>query len=962
MGRRKRETVRIPKESRKNLKMWAEGAREEILQPHLDEYSKAMEEGWRAERACLQRVCNEFHARVDWQLADHEEPVLTEFDPNKVIEKVTLEEDDEKAKRARIAVLNGRIRRWFKYRIRKLRKHRATTVLDPTKDPYAVLLATLSRMNSPPKARQAYQQLMRESYTEKIAPEVKEEWEKFLRENPDIDPKQKPKGGFRAQVARDVFKKLPASEQLALGKRATDEAKEKRAAYVKFLKDPASTLPADRQKCIDAVPGFMGPILAGLQEYTGMQCLLVMGGPIPKYGGEIRTVHVSYGRNKTAAAQSLPQWDKDRFNRNVLGFMKEYCSTAFTEQDCSENALPDAGDLSKAKYTIARPDDGASGSDSDSDSDSSSDSSSSDSESDSDLDDEKEDSHSRKKRKLDNAPDSGKTKRQSHSKRDAATSAAAASPAARTAPAAPPSADAIWRDEDGRTYMEARDANLARNKRMAEEFRAQMVADGLMPPPKAPSVRRARVPKVRTEPTRKSTRQTGGAGSREEGAMEVDPPSPEVSGTSGEDRIEIDAPLNDVGATSSTAKVAGPGLSAPPASDSAQHGSPPALTTADTADTSNVSTSAATGPTPTATAPPDSTGTISTASALASTQAAPDAPPTHVPAAPTISAASAPSSTQAAPDTPPTPVPLAPTISTASVPAATQPDPDSAPSAPRPLRARTESASVMRPPCPAKAAAWFVDAHAAMTRQDLGCHFDGLVAAWTRLEAASKYEQGPTNLPSKGRPKQVGTWISSARGTRGTADPKVLDPAKYAVEWQEWWNSLQPEWRKKDADGMWSTTGGYGKDGKEWGPLYQWGVNGTLSLLASLYFWGSAIRGDSDLEMAWEVAVVDVSWMLEGMALYYEKFNPTDFGIDSEGRLPMAPVVATLLFAIVPSGRMFGDRVAGKDRKYLANQTFTASYPVLSRTSRAASILLWVLVFGCKFTESYFYLELMQSE
>ncbi|KAJ7507394.1 1,3-beta-glucan synthase [Mycena galericulata] len=72
-------------------------------------------------------------------------------------------------------------------------------------------------------------------------------------------------------------------------------------------------------------------------------------------------------------------------------------------------------------------------------------------------------------------------------------------------------------------------------------------------------------------------------------------------------------------------------------------------------------------------------------------------------------------------------------------------------------------------------------------------------------------------------------------------------------------------------------------------------------------------------------------------------------------------VVATLLFAIVPSGRMFGDRVAGKNRKYLANQTFTASYPVLSRTSRAASILLWVLVFGCKFTESYFYLTLAFS-
>jgi len=70
-------------------------------------------------------------------------------------------------------------------------------------------------------------------------------------------------------------------------------------------------------------------------------------------------------------------------------------------------------------------------------------------------------------------------------------------------------------------------------------------------------------------------------------------------------------------------------------------------------------------------------------------------------------------------------------------------------------------------------------------------------------------------------------------------------------------------------------------------------------------------------------------------------------------------IVATLLFATLPSGRMFGDRVAGKSRKYLASQTFTASYPDLpNRSSRLASVLLWLLIFGCKFTESYFFLTL----
>ncbi|GAC76596.1 1,3-beta-glucan synthase [Moesziomyces antarcticus T-34] len=90
------------------------------------------------------------------------------------------------------------------------------------------------------------------------------------------------------------------------------------------------------------------------------------------------------------------------------------------------------------------------------------------------------------------------------------------------------------------------------------------------------------------------------------------------------------------------------------------------------------------------------------------------------------------------------------------------------------------------------------------------------------------------------------------------------------------------------------------------------------------------------------------------------------FGFNNKGNI--ANIIAivhlalagciTALFSIIPSGRMFGDRVAGKARKYLANQTFTASYAPLVKSHRAISILLWALVFGCKLTESYFFLTL----
>jgi hypothetical protein len=77
-----------------------------------------------------------------------------------------------------------------------------------------------------------------------------------------------------------------------------------------------------------------------------MHSVILLGGPVPKYGGDLRTIQyvvsysslrtaittlysVSYGRNRTAAQSHFPQWDKPRFN-SVLALMKEYLDTVFS--------------------------------------------------------------------------------------------------------------------------------------------------------------------------------------------------------------------------------------------------------------------------------------------------------------------------------------------------------------------------------------------------------------------------------------------------------------------------------------------------------------------------------------------------------------------------------------------------------------------------------------------------------
>ncbi|KAK9457574.1 1,3-beta-glucan synthase component-domain-containing protein [Dipodascopsis uninucleata] len=65
-----------------------------------------------------------------------------------------------------------------------------------------------------------------------------------------------------------------------------------------------------------------------------------------------------------------------------------------------------------------------------------------------------------------------------------------------------------------------------------------------------------------------------------------------------------------------------------------------------------------------------------------------------------------------------------------------------------------------------------------------------------------------------------------------------------------------------------------------------------------------------------------------------------------------------LFFSIMPLGSLFGNITTKNSRRYVANQTFTASFPKLKGNDMWLSYGLWVAVFASKFIESYFFLTL----
>jgi hypothetical protein len=171
---------------------------------------------------------------------------------------------------------------------------------------------------------------------------------------------------------------------------------------------------------------------------------------------------------------------------------------------------------------------------------------------------------------------------------------------------------------------------------------------------------------------------------------------------------------------------------------------------------------------------------------------------------------------------------------------------------------------------PEETPAWLRDALSHLTTRDLGCHYTSLLRALVRLEESAGFDDAkPTPLAaSKARPVEVAKWIRGGRGGKMKHLPAVKNVDAYGKQWYTWWDEMQPHWRKRGEDGYWVVGGEYGD---EWGALDCAGVNGNLSFVAALYFWGAAESHTEDSRALWERAVLDVVWMLEGVDTLFEE-------------------------------------------------------------------------------------------
>ncbi|KAJ7064185.1 hypothetical protein C8F01DRAFT_1250439 [Mycena amicta] len=347
-----RATMSKSERLQKNGKNWAQGAREDlILRPRWDEFMAAKLVGGLTLKSFFTTVQNEFIFKIGWQLADDLEPdlPLPEYDPTAPPIVEMLSEDEETKKEKRIHFLCGRVKRWFLNRLETANKPKKTqnrsrpvrtAQLAKVEDVEDAVVYVANRLGLPPpkRASAGYQLYMTECFATEIAPVVAQRWaERPERAHKPIDALPPPELGTK--IALELFNKLDPERQEDLTTRAKTIAKQNKEEYEAQLKAWPPTTPEDRQMAQNLIKPLMKHLLEAVADATGMHLFLVLGGPVPMWGGDIRTIHLSVGANHAPVPVPFSQWDAAHWDREVIDKFKVYLETAYTPAERLASAI-----------------------------------------------------------------------------------------------------------------------------------------------------------------------------------------------------------------------------------------------------------------------------------------------------------------------------------------------------------------------------------------------------------------------------------------------------------------------------------------------------------------------------------------------------------------------------------------------------------------------------------------------
>ena len=125
----------------------------------------------------------------------------------------------------------------------------------------------------------------------------------------------------------------------------------------------------------------------------------------------------------------------------------------------------------------------------------------------------------------------------------------------------------------------------------------------------------------------------------------------------------------------------------------------------------------------------------------------------------------------------------------------------------------------------------------------LGERWAELVELWAIFEKKEGFAERGKLLPTH-RPQAISEWIQRARSP--TWRPDIANVPKFEKDFRAWWLFLQPKWRV----GVEGTIADECIDGN-WDALRKPGLNGVVSLLAALFYWGRVAQKNAKHREVW---------------------------------------------------------------------------------------------------------------
>ncbi|KAF9471337.1 hypothetical protein BDN70DRAFT_939020 [Pholiota conissans] len=838
------------------------GMRKEFLMSEKAAYSAAVEGGYAADAlAQIQRryfkrfpidlphdedPSPEALALVDDDAADPE-PNTSEPDPERLsLEEFAATMEHVEERRKLLQFRKGQIKRWLAY------QHMKDNDLNPKDsgayNPYHSLMSKLTGKEVTRPRLKTGVNLWRKTHREEI--------ETFLKNRfGDLKGKRDRLAAERDKIARDMFGKLSAEEQRNWKSMALTEHNELLKQYKKDLEQAMkpSRAPEDRQRCIQGLVGFMQPILDMVSDCTGWSFTVIGGGPEPAQKGQLNIISIHSGTTSGDVKMNFGRAERERYKRYIIPIFGSFLRMCYTPDECRSRALPnDEGYIPIADLTendnveffnwepanFSFPSATSSTACSNSTRNTSSTVS--------------EDSPSANSSATDPTVDGANTglpriisaakpRAKGPKKTSVSTSGPSHSipPSTRSsAPSSAPSQGPSPTPSQGPSPTPSRAPSPVLSLAPSPRARSPTPPQARSPTPpqaRSPTPPRARSP---TPPRARSLTPPR--------ARSLTPPRAR-SPTPAQARSPTPAQARSPTPPRVSSSTLSQDRSSPPATSSGilRH---PSLSTAAV---------------PPHKSPEPTSSSLSSLSAPKE-GAASESP--HAVAASSRRRSSRRSDLNSGLDAGGNGVTATPTVAGAKrnhTISATATEVSGTEDQSRKRRKTGDSASVALPSSSTTVSAtdtvqasedspnWFKAALLMLNSADLGPEWQELIRKWAAFEVKEEYQE-VAKLKSTHRPVSVKDWIQ--RGRSPNWRPLIRNTSTYGKEYMRWWTALQPAWRiSSDGTISFSSTDG------DWEPLRRPGINGLLSVMGSLFHWGTALQknGKSVKNPQWIAAVRD---------------------------------------------------------------------------------------------------------